>query len=184
MTSKLVILDRDGVINDDPNGYIKHPDEWQALPGSLEAISLFTQHGFSVAIATNQSGIGRGFYDEAALIKIHEKMLTQCTALGGQIDKIAYCPHHPEDNCGCRKPNTGLLKEIAAHFDCDLTGVPLIGDSRKDIEAALAMGCQPFLVLTGFGQTTLSGLKQDHPARVFDNLLAAATVIIQEASHD
>lgn len=152
---KLIILDRDGVINHDSAGYIKSPEEWQPIEGSLEAIALLNAKGYLVVVATNQSGIARGFYDEQSLEKIHAKMQYAANALGGHIDKIFYCPHGPNDNCDCRKPKPGLLHQIADHYRISISNVPFVGDSLRDIEAANAAGAKPVLVLTGNGQKTL-----------------------------
>lgn len=152
---KLIILDRDGVINFDSETYIKTLDEWQPIPGSLQAIAALNQAGFYVAIATNQSGIGRGLFDEQTLIAIHDKMRMLLDGVGGHIDFIAYCPHHPNQDCACRKPKAGLLLQIAAHFQCSLQDVPFIGDSERDIVAAHSVGARPMLVKTGKGENTL-----------------------------
>ena len=154
MTKKLIILDRDGVINRDTKDYIKHADEWLPLPGSLEAIALFTQAGYKIAIATNQSGIAQGLYDEATLDAIHAKLRTCAKAYNGIIDSIFYCPHTDANQCLCRKPKTGLLEQISQHYHMDLQGTPFVGDSWRDLEAGLKMGCQPVLVRTGNGEKT------------------------------
>lgn len=151
---KLIILDRDGVINEDSPLYIKSPDEWHPIKGSLEAIALLNQYGFTVVVATNQSGIARGMYDEGVLSAIHEKMHQAVTAKGGSIDSIFYCPHGPDDNCLCRKPKPGLLQQIAKHYEISLANVISIGDSARDLEAAKNAGATPVLVLTGNGRKT------------------------------
>lgn len=151
---KLVILDRDGVINVDSDAYIKDADEWQPLPGSLEAIAALTRAGWTIAVATNQSGIARGLFDDYALARIHARMIDAIEDAGGHIEMIAFCPHGPDDDCSCRKPKPGLLQRIAAELSLQLTGVPVIGDSLRDIEAAEAVGASPILVLTGKGETT------------------------------
>jgi D-glycero-D-manno-heptose 1,7-bisphosphate phosphatase len=143
---KLVILDRDGVINFDSPSYIKSPDEWHPIPGSLEAIARLNKAGYVLGVATNQSGIGRGKYSIATLTAIHTKMCQELQKVGGYIHKIVFCPHTPEDNCSCRKPKTGLLLQLAQHFSCSLEGVPFIGDKQTDIEAALKVGAQPILI--------------------------------------
>ena len=155
-TSRVVILDRDGVINHDSDDFIKSPAEWEPLPGSLEAIARLTQAGVRVAVATNQSGIARGLYDLDTLHRIHEKMLRLLGQAGGNIEVIAYCPHGPEDECSCRKPRPGLLLEIARRMRIDLTGVPVIGDSLRDLQAAQAVDGSPILVKTGKGERTLA----------------------------
>ncbi|MDR2636774.1 MAG: D-glycero-beta-D-manno-heptose 1,7-bisphosphate 7-phosphatase [Zoogloeaceae bacterium] len=151
---KLVILDRDGVINYDSALYIKNPAEWKPIPGSLEAIARLNHAGYKVVIATNQSGIGRGLFDMDTLNAIHEKMYKALFAVGGRIDAIFYCPHPADAGCDCRKPKPGMLKRIAACFNTDLSHVPSIGDSLRDLQAGAAVGCQPMLVLTGKGERT------------------------------
>jgi len=145
---KLVILDRDGVINQDSIHYIKSPDECVLLPGSCDAIARLTQAGYRVAVATNQSGISRGYYDEAQLAAIHEKILTHVEEAGGCIDFVIHCPHMPDAGCPCRKPQPGMLLAIAKHFNCSLDHVPFIGDRVSDIQAAEAAGASPFMVLS------------------------------------
>ena len=174
----LIILDRDGVINHDDDNYIKTPDEWHPLPGSLEAIASLSQAGFSIAIATNQSGVGRGYYSEATLDAIHAKMQNLLKPLGAQIDAIFYCPHRPEDQCDCRKPKPGLLQQIAKHFNQSIVGVPLVGDTLRDLQAAEAAQCQPILVKTGNGEKTLALLGSDCTIPCFDDLAAVAKALI------
>lgn len=172
-----VILDRDGVINEDSDAFIKSPEEWVAIPGSLEAIELLTRKGFRIVVLTNQSGIARGYFDEAMLTRIHEKMLAAIEVRGGRIEAILHCPHGPEDACECRKPKPGLFRAFAEQFGIDLRGVPAVGDSFRDIEAALAVGAKPILVETGKGQRTLAhNPKLDIP--VCSNLYEAANYII------
>jgi D-glycero-D-manno-heptose 1,7-bisphosphate phosphatase len=148
-TEKLIILDRDGVINYDSVNYIRTPEEWHPIPGSLEAIVRLKKAGFRVAVATNQSGIGRGYYTEKTLQAMHQKMQDALAAVAQeklQIDAIFYCPHLPTDNCECRKPKPGLLKKIAEHFQCSLIQVPFIGDNLSDVQTALAVGAAPILI--------------------------------------
>lgn len=152
---KLVILDRDGVINYDSPHFIKSPDEWKPIPGSLEAIALLNQSGFRVALATNQSGIGRGLFDMATLNAIHDKMYRALGQLGGRIDALFYCPHSAEANCSCRKPKSGMIEDIARRFAIDLKTVYSVGDSLRDLQASAALGAQSILVLTGKGTKTL-----------------------------
>lgn len=154
MGAKLIILDRDGVINKDSDLYIKSPDEWTPLPGSLEAIARLNQWGWRVVVCTNQSGIGRGLFGMDTLNAIHEKMIKAAAHAGGAIDAIFYCPHTNADQCQCRKPKPGMLEEIASRYNLPLAGVPVVGDSLRDLQAALAVGAQPLLVLTGKGQKT------------------------------
>ncbi|HUN69595.1 MAG TPA: D-glycero-beta-D-manno-heptose 1,7-bisphosphate 7-phosphatase [Burkholderiales bacterium] len=151
---KLVVLDRDGTINFDSDQYIKSPAEWRPIPGSMQAIARLTQRGWRCVVATNQSGIARGLFDMATLNAIHAEMHRAVAQAGGRIDAIFFCPHAADSNCECRKPKPGLLREIAARFDIDLEGVPMIGDSLRDVEAAAAVGAQPYLVLTGKGRQT------------------------------
>jgi D-glycero-D-manno-heptose 1,7-bisphosphate phosphatase len=147
---KLILLDRDGVINHDSDAYIKSPDEWIPIPGSLEAIARLTQAGYRIAVLTNQSGVGRGYYSLATLAAMHEKMHQALLAVGGKIDAIFFCPHTPEAGCHCRKPGTGLFEQAAQHFQVDLQGVPMIGDSLRDIQAAEAMGCKAIRITPSF----------------------------------
>jgi D-glycero-D-manno-heptose 1,7-bisphosphate phosphatase len=153
---KLIILDRDGVINQDSPDYIKSPDEWIPIPGSLEAIAALNRAGFKVAVATNQSGIGRGLYTLEMLEKIHQKMHEQLALVEGHIDAIFFCPHVPTENCLCRKPKPGLFQQIFDHFHFigSSEAILAIGDSLRDLEAAQAAGCSPILVLTGNGEKT------------------------------
>lgn len=146
---KLVILDRDGTINVDSDEYIKTPDEWRPLPGALEAIARLNHAGWHVAIASNQSGLGRGLFDIGALNAIHAKMHKSLAAFGGRIDAIFYCPHAPDENCQCRKPLPGLFEQIGERFGVDLRTVPVVGDTPRDLQAGATVGCQPHLVLTG-----------------------------------
>jgi len=146
LKEKIVILDRDGVINYDSVHYIRSPEEWMPISGSLEAIARLNHAGFRVAVATNQSGIGRGYYTEAILEAIHQKMHQALQSKGGKIDFIAYCPHLPSDQCACRKPQPGLLLQIAQHFQCNIVGVPFVGDNLSDVNAALAVNAFPLLI--------------------------------------
>jgi len=151
---KLVILDRDGTINHDSDQYIKSPAEWKPIKGSLEAIARLTQAGWRVVVATNQSGIGRGLFDMATLNAIHDTMHRAVHQAGGRIDAIFFCPHAGDANCECRKPKPGMLLEIAKRMNVELDGVPMVGDSLRDLQAAAAAGARPVLVLTGKGRTT------------------------------
>ncbi len=148
---KLVILDRDGTINADSDEYIKSPDEWEPLPGSLEAIARLNHAGWHVVVASNQSGLGRGLFDVASLNAIHMKMHKAVAAQGGRIDAVFYCPHSPDDHCHCRKPQPGLFEQIGERYGIALAGVAATGDSVRDPQAAAAAGCDPHLVLTGKG---------------------------------
>lgn len=143
---KLIILDRDGVINYDSDEYIKSPDEWIPIPGSLNAIAQLNKAGYLVAVATNQSGLGRGFYDIATLMTIHDKLEKSLAEAGGHLDALFFCPHTPDDHCQCRKPEPGLLLQIGAYFNFDLTQAYMVGDSLRDAKAAIAAGVKPLFV--------------------------------------
>jgi len=171
---KLVILDRDGVINHDSAAYIKSPEEWKPIPGSLEAIALLNQAGCHVVVATNQSGIARGLFDMSTLNAIHAEMHRAVALAGGRIDAVFFCPHAADSNCECRKPKPGLLLEIAERLNVDMAGVPLAGDSLRDMEAAAAVGARPMLVLTGKGRRTRAAGGLPAGTEVFDDLAAIA----------
>lgn len=174
---KLVILDRDGVINLDSELYIKSPEEWTPIAGSLEAIARFTQAGFRVVVATNQSGLGRRLFDMATLNAIHEKMHKAVGQLGGRIDAVFFCAHAQDAGCACRKPQPGMLLEIAERFNVGLGGVPAIGDSLRDLQAARAAGARPILVLTGKGEQTLKAGGLPEGTEVHKDLAAAAMAL-------
>ena len=179
----VIVLDRDGVINEDSPDYIKSPAEWHALPGSLEAIARLNAAGLKVAVATNQSGIARGYYDLDTLGEIHGKLIAELAAVDGSMDQIAFCPHGPDDGCDCRKPKPGLLLQLAEHFACGFDHMMVIGDSERDLAAALAVGAQPVLVRTGNGRTTEAAIR-DNPAYagipVYDDLPAAVAALLAE----
>jgi len=175
----VIILDRDGVINRDSADFIKSPDEWQPLPGSLDAIARLCAAGYRVAVASNQSGIGRGLFHISDLDAIHGKMLAAVTAAGGKISALEYCPHRPEDRCDCRKPAPGLLLRIGERLGVELADVPCIGDSLRDIEAAAAVGARPMLVLTGNGRLT-SEKGVPPSVEIYRDLAAAADRLIEE----
>ena len=175
---KLAILDRDGVINFDSEHYIKSPAEWRPIPGSIEAIARLNQNGYRVAVATNQSGIGRGLFDMATLNAINDKMMELVFRQGGRIDALFFCPHTAVEQCGCRKPRTGMLEEIAARFHTELKGVPVVGDSLKDLQAAESVGAQPVLVLTGKGRATRDKGGLPKKTAVFDDLAEASRHLI------
>ncbi|MCE8017252.1 D-glycero-beta-D-manno-heptose 1,7-bisphosphate 7-phosphatase [Halomonas sp. MCCC 1A17488] len=171
--SRLVILDRDGVINVDSDAYIKSLAEWIPYPTSIEAIARLTHAGWHVAIATNQSGIARGYYDEATLAAMHAELERQVTAAGGKIAHIAYCPHGPDDGCACRKPLPGLLEEIRAALGLEsLAGSWMVGDSLRDLKAGEPLGCRPVLVRTGKGRRTEAKGEGLDKTLVFDDLAA------------
>ena len=171
---KLVILDRDGTINQDSDQYIKSPAEWKPIPGSLEAIARLTQGGWRIVVATNQSGLSRGLFDMATLNAIHAEMHRAVNQAGGRIEAIFFCPHAADSKCECRKPKPGLLREIGTRFDLDLKGVPMVGDALRDLEAAAAVGAQPYLVLTGKGKKTREAGGLPKGTEVFPDLAAVA----------
>lgn len=179
---RLVILDRDGVVNYDSDQFIKNPDEWQPIPGSLEAIARLNQAGFRVVLATNQSGVGRGLFDMATLNAIHDKMYKMLGQVGGRVDALFYCPHAADARCECRKPKPGMFLEIARRFNADLAGVPAVGDSLRDLQAAAAVGAQPILVKTGKGERTLGGGNLPEGTIIFDNLAEAVKSLLAKAS--
>ena len=176
---KLAILDRDGVVNHDSASFIKSPDEWRPLPGSLDAIARLNHAGYLVILATNQSGIGRGLFEVSTLNAIHDKMHRALAQIGGRIDAIFFCPHAQEANCGCRKPRAGLLEEIAHRFSVDLAGVPSVGDSLRDLEASAAVGAQPILVLTGKGEQTMRSGGLPEGTQVYPDLAAAVRALVK-----
>lgn len=169
---KLIILDRDGVINHDSDAFIKSPAEWIPIPGSLEAIARLNQAGYRVVVSTNQSGIARGFFNVMTLNAIHQKMHTAAQAVGADIDAVFFCPHAADDNCDCRKPKPGMLYAIAKRFELSLKGVPTVGDSLRDLQAGFVAGCQPYLVLTGKGEKTLAKGGLPPGTAVYPNLAA------------
>lgn len=173
-----IILDRDGVINQDSDAYIKDPDEWIPIPGSLEAIARISQAGYQIVVATNQSGLARGLFDQATLDAIHQKMESAIESHGGKLDGIYYCPHGPDDGCSCRKPEPGLLLQIEQQLSIDLTQAIVVGDSLRDLQAASAVGAKPVLVLTGKGVKTVDQINPEqidiHPnlAHFVETLIA------------
>ena len=176
---KLVILDRDGVINRDSDEYIKSPAEFIPLAGSIEAIGRLSAAGYTVAVASNQSGIGRGLFSRSALYAMHRKLRRLVKSVGGVIGKIVYCPHAPNDGCDCRKPRAALLLRIGAYYGCSLDGVPVIGDSLRDLQAAAAVGAKPVLVRTGKGRKTERELVNSGiEAEVFDDLAGAVDSLL------
>ncbi|ARU22203.1 D-glycero-beta-D-manno-heptose 1,7-bisphosphate 7-phosphatase [Ralstonia pseudosolanacearum] len=180
---KLVILDRDGVINLDSDQFIKSPDEWIAIEGSLEAIAELNQAGYQVVVATNQSGIGRGLFEAAALNAMHEKMYKALASQGGRVDAVFFCPHTAAEGCDCRKPKAGMFREIARRFDVDLAGVPVVGDSLRDLQAGAEVGAVPHLVLTGKGAKTLQAGNLPPGTHVHLDLRAFARALLSPAHH-
>ncbi|MEE3171868.1 MAG: D-glycero-beta-D-manno-heptose 1,7-bisphosphate 7-phosphatase [Pseudomonadota bacterium] len=180
---KTVVLDRDGVINEDTHAYVKTPGEWIPIPGSLEAIANLNSAGYRVVVASNQSGLGRGLFDGQALAKIHHKLCSMVDKAGGFIDGIFFCPHLPTDGCGCRKPATGMLSQIENEFSCSLRDCFLVGDSYKDIQAALTFGLRPILVRTGKGSATEQRLliSKTRGVPVVDSLAMAVKDVILQA---
>src|SRR5512134_166437 len=176
---KLVILDRDGVINHDSDEFIKSPEEWKPIPGSLEAIARLNQAGYRVVVATNQSGIGRGLLDMGTLNAIHEKLNKALAPLGGRIDAFFFCPHSADAGCGCRKPATGMFEEISRRLNTELADVPAIGDSVRDLQAAAAAGSRPILVLTGKGRRTLDGGDLPDSTEIFRDLAEAVDALLE-----
>lgn len=179
--TKLIILDRDGVINVDSDQFIKSPAEWIPIPGSIEAIARLNQAGYRVVVATNQSGIGRGLFDMATLAAINDKMVEMVFRQGGRIDAIFFCPCTSEQKCHCRKPDTGMFEDIAARFKVGLEGVPTIGDSLRDLQAGVKVGCTPMLVLTGKGRKTEKAGGLPKGTKVFADLAEAVRHLVSVA---
>ena len=185
---KLIVLDRDGVINEDSDAFIKSPEEWHLLPGSAEAIARLTQARYQVVVATNQSGVARGYFDLGVLNRIHEKMQREVGVAGGRIDAIFFCPHGPDDGCECRKPKPGMFRDIEKRLQIKLSGVPAVGDSLRDLQAAQTVGARAMLVRTGKGLKTEQQLVDaplvDAPLAetvdVFDDLAAVVDTLLSE----
>ena len=171
---KIIILDRDGTINHDSEEHIKSPEEWRPIKGSLEGIARLTQAGYRIVVATNQSGIARGLFDTRTLLTIHEKLLRALTLVGGRIDAFFFCPHAADAGCQCRKPQPGMLLEVARRFNVSLDDTYMVGDALRDLEAAAAAGARPVLVLTGKGTKTRDEGKLPAGTRVFADLAAFA----------
>jgi D-glycero-D-manno-heptose 1,7-bisphosphate phosphatase len=182
---KAVLLDRDGVINFDSPDYILTPDQWLPIPGSLEAIAALTRAGIPMAIVSNQSALGRGMFDAATMQAIHARMIAAIEAAGGRIAHTAYCPHAPQDDCACRKPRPGLIIEALAALGIDAGDALMIGDSARDVEAAVAVGVRPVLVQSGYGdaEAILAKAKRLVPdIAVYDDLAAAVDALLQETA--
>lgn len=178
---KLIILDRDGVINQDSDAFIKTPAEWIAIPGSLEAIARLNQAGYRVVVATNQSGIARGLFSMPTLNAIHQKMHSAAQQAGADIEAIFFCPHAADDHCDCRKPKPGLFHEITRRFDVGLKGVPTVGDSLRDLQAGFVAGCTPYLVRTGKGSKTETKGGLPPGTTIWPNLAAVVDHLLQPA---
>jgi len=176
---KLVVLDRDGVINHDSDKFIKDPSEWRPIPGSLDAIARLTQSGWRVVVATNQSGVGRGLLDMASLNSIHSKMHRAVNQAGGRIEAVFYCPDTDESQSPCRKPNPGMFQAIAERFNVALDRAPCVGDSLRDLQAAAAVGGQPILVLTGKGKKTRAAGNLPEATTIYPDLAAVAQALCQ-----
>ena len=180
---KFIILDRDGVINFDSDKYIKSPDEWRAIPGSLEAMAQLNQAGFNIIVISNQSGIGRGFYTLKDFEATNQKMMRELKEVGGEIKKIYFCPHVAEDHCDCRKPKPGMLLQAVKEFGFDLKETFFIGDKQSDYLAAKTAGCDFILVKTGYGKEMLqkhSEIKKQ--AMVAKDLQEAVRIVIQKST--
>ena len=176
---KLIILDRDGVLNFDSDQFIKSPAEWLPITGSLEAIARLNQAGYRVAVATNQSGVGRGLFDMTTLNAIHDKMHKAAALVGARIDAVFFCPHTSDSHCHCRKPKSGMFEEIAARYNMSLTGVAAVGDSLRDLQAGAALGTKPYLVLTGKGTKTQAAGNLPEGTQVFANLSAVVAELLK-----
>ena len=178
---KLIILDRDGVINQDSDAYIKHPHEWTPIESSLQAIAKLSRAGYRVFVATNQSGLARGLFDIETLNAIHQKMTFAVQAVGGNIEAVLFCPHGPDDDCACRKPKPGLYEEISHRTKQSLRDIPIVGDSLRDIEAAIRVQASPILVRTGKGEKELEKLKAIYPqVPVYKNLFSVTEELIEQ----
>ena len=181
--NKLIILDRDGVINHDSDAFIKSPDEWQAIDGSLDAIAQLNQAGYKVVVATNHSGIARDLFDMQTLYTIHQKLQDAAQQAGASIDAVFFCPHANDDHCDCRKPKAGMIKEIGARYNVELKGVPIVGDSLRDLQAGFIVGCAPHLVLTGKGQKTINAGGLPPNTQIHANLQEMVRHLLSPAKH-
>jgi D-glycero-D-manno-heptose 1,7-bisphosphate phosphatase len=182
--TRWIILDRDGVINIDSPDHILSPDAWKPIPGSLGAIAELTQRGYGIIVITNQSAIGRGLMTGHDLAAIHERMHEWIERAGGRLEAVYHCPHAPWENCACRKPNTALFHQFSKQFAVPLARLPAVGDARRDLEAAIAVGAQPVLVLTGQGRRTKMDLERhplSHPVEIHADLAAFVRVLLGNA---
>lgn len=177
--TKLVILDRDGVINEDSDQYIRSAEQWLPIPGSIEAIARLSSAGYNVVVATNQSGLARGYFTPEALDAMHDKLTSLVKARGGHVDGIYYCPHGPDDHCQCRKPATGLIDRIFADYDASPAETWMVGDSLRDLQAGVTSGCQVALVLTGKGVKTRAKLIE-HPEALSGSLSGSRDVAVHD----
>jgi len=175
---KFIVLDRDGVINKDSDQFIKSPEEWEAIPGSLEAIAKLNQSGWRVVVASNQSGVGRGLFGMDMLNAINSRMSEALAQVGGRVDAVFFCPHAADSTCECRKPKPGLLIQIQERFNVDLTGAPMVGDSLRDLKAGVAVGCAPYLVLTGKGEKTRADEDLPENTQIFPYLAAVVDALL------
>jgi len=177
---KLIILDRDGVINQDSAAFVKTPDEWLPLPGSLQAIARLNRAGYRVVVASNQSGVARGLISMASLNAIHSKMRRELSNVGASLDAIFVCPHGPDEACQCRKPLPGMFHDIARRFDVSLQGVPAVGDSLRDLQACAQAGCAPWLVMTGNGSKTVTQQGIPPNTRSATDLAAVVDILLSD----
>jgi len=179
---KVIVLDRDGVINHDSDAYIKSAEEWRPIDGSLDAIARLNHAGYIVVVASNQSGLARGYFDIEALTAMHQKMDDLLSKAGGRVDAIFYCPHGPDDGCSCRKPKPGMLLDIGQRFNVSLSDLTFIGDSVTDIKTARNVLANAVLVRTGKGLKAEKILQSEseEPVPVYDDLASAVTAILQE----
>ena len=178
--NKLIILDRDGVLNFDSDAFIKSPQEWRPIPGSLEAVARLNQAGYRVVVATNQSGVARGLFTMATLNAIHHKMHEAAQQAGAHFDAVFFCPHAHSDNCDCRKPKAGMLHALATRFELSLKGVPTVGDSLRDMQAGYVSGCKPYLVLTGKGEKTRDAGGLPPGTTIHENLAAVVDLLLKD----
>lgn len=179
VSTKIIILDRDGVINHDSPEFIKSPAEWRPIEGSMEAIAQLNQAGYTVVVATNQSGIARKLFDMETLNAIHQKMHNAAQMVGATIDAAFFCPHAADSNCDCRKPKPGMIHEIAKRYKIELKGVPVVGDSLRDLQAGFVLGCAPHLVQTGKGLTTEAAGGLPPGAQIHRNLAEMVTELLK-----
>ncbi|MCG8324559.1 MAG: D-glycero-beta-D-manno-heptose 1,7-bisphosphate 7-phosphatase [Thiotrichales bacterium] len=179
---KLIILDRDGVINHDSDDFVKSPDEWLAIDGSLDAISRLTHAEYRTVIASNQSGLGREVFSIDDLNRVHEKMLREIALHGGMVDAVFFCPHSPSDDCNCRKPNPGLFEQISSRVGIPLDNVPYVGDKECDVEVARHVGARPYLVKTGYGQQYIEQGNIPDDVTICENLYEAVDILLNESA--